>query len=385
MAPATSTSKARKLPVINDGVPPAINDKCTLRRNVAVQPYGRCSVCSLKLSQCHAWQSSAMSFALVILILVPLIGHEAWILELSVASALALLVVQGMVNHKRTDELIFGQHQLSMASSSLRATNAALESARQGLEREVAARTEKLRHANVELAAANLELAELARKREAMVLEVSHDLRTPLTSVKGAADNLIDGIAGPLGESQLEYVAIIRDHAARLIGAIGRLLETARDASAPVVLQPTPVELGDLTREVVRSLQPIAEERRVEVEVSDAKVQTRADPEKLRKVIENLVGNALKFTNPGGSVRVAVEQDDADVRITVRDTGVGIPRSDLDRVFDRFYRGHEDRPGSGLGLSITRDLVRLHGGEVHVESSVGEGSVFSAVLPRVTA
>src|SRR5690349_19326409 len=103
MAPATSVSTGRKLPVINDN--------CALRRNIAVQPYGRCSVCSLKLNQCHAWQSSAMSFALVILILVPLFGHEPWMLRVSVGASLALLVLQGIANHKRTDELIFGQHQ----------------------------------------------------------------------------------------------------------------------------------------------------------------------------------------------------------------------------------------------------------------------------------
>src|SRR5262245_39267301 len=217
---ATSTSAVKRLPVLNDN--------CALRRNVAVQPYGRCSGCSLKLNQCHAWQSSAMSFALVMFLLVPLVSQDSWMIRVSVAASLLLLVVQGIANHKRTDELIFGQHQLTQTSEKLRAANASLEEGRKGLEREVAARTEKLREANVSLATANLELAELARRREEMVLEVSHDLRTPLTSVKGAADNLLDGIAGTLGESQREYVEIVRDHAFRLIEAVSKLLQTAR-------------------------------------------------------------------------------------------------------------------------------------------------------------
>ena len=377
MAPATSVSTGRKLSVINDN--------CALRRNVAVQPYGRCSVCSLKLNQCHAWQSSAMSFALVILLLVPLFAHEPWMVRLSVAASLLLLVIQGMTSHKRTDQLIFGQHELSRTSEKLRAANADLEDARRGLEREVVARTEKLGQTNVALASANLELAELARRREEMVLEVSHDLRTPLTSVKGAADNLLDGIVGPLGDSQREYVEIVRDHAARLIEAVSRLLQGARDQSVRVVLQPASVEVDALARDVVRSLQPIAEERGVAVEVSGASVETIADADKLRKVIENLVGNALKFTDRGGSVRVAVEQDAADIRITVHDTGVGMAEGEVDRVFDRFYRGRGDRPGSGLGLAITRDLVRLHGGDVLARSTPGRGSTFSAVLPRRAA
>src|SRR5258708_5000058 len=122
MLPATSTSEGRKLRVINDN--------CVLRRNVAVQPYGRCSVCTLKLNQCFAWQSSAMSFALVIFLLVPLVGHELWMVRLSVASSLLMLVIQGVVNHKRTDELIFGQHELARTSESLRHSNRELDKTR---------------------------------------------------------------------------------------------------------------------------------------------------------------------------------------------------------------------------------------------------------------
>jgi signal transduction histidine kinase len=377
MTPATSPSAIRKLPVIND--------RCSLRRNVAVQPYGRCSVCSLELKQCHAWQSSAMSFVLVVLILVPLIAHVTWAIQLSVAGALLLLVRQGMVNHKRTDELIFGQHEIATASQTLRETNTALEHARQNLEREVAARTESLRETNMALAQANLELAERARQREQAMLDLSHDLRTPLTSVKGAADNLLDGIAGPLGESQREYVQIVRDHAERLIGAISELLQAAAGQDVRVVLELAAVDVLALARDVVRSLAPIAADKGISVAVRGMPTETFADRDKLRKAMENLVGNALKFTNEGGVVQIDVAQDEANVRITVEDTGVGMAPGELEQVFDRFYRGSARQAGSGLGLSITRDLVRLHGGDVLARSVPGEGSAFSAVLPRRAA
>src|SRR5688572_4189297 len=244
-APASSRGM-RMAPVTSKRLP-VINDNCALRRNVAVQPYGRCSVCSLQLRQCHAWQSSALSFVLVMLILAPLFVHEAWAVKLTVAASLLLLVIQGTSNHKKTDDLIFGQHELAQARSNL--------------EGQVAARTESLRDANIALARANLELEELARRRERMVLEVSHDLRTPLTSVKGAAENLLDGIVGKLDESQREYVEIVRDHAERLIGAINKLLDTARQPEPTVDLELAPVDVGSLARDVARSLQPIAEER----------------------------------------------------------------------------------------------------------------------------
>jgi signal transduction histidine kinase len=364
MAPVTSTSTGRRLPVLNEN--------CALRRNVAVQPYGRCSVCSLRLRQCHAWQSSAMSFFLVILILAPLFVHEPLAVKLTVAGALLLLVVQGISNHKKTDDLIFGQHELAQA--------------RGNLEAQVAARTESLRQTNIALARANLELEALARKREEMVLEVSHDLRTPLTSVKGAAENLLDGIAGKLDESQREYVEIVRDHAGRLIEAIGKLLDAARQPEPTVDLELVAVDVGALARNVARSLQPIAEERGVDLEVeTSGTIDTFADADKLRKVMENLIGNALKFTDRGGSVGIAVARRDGDILVTVEDTGIGIGEKDLAHVFDRFRRGRvDDRPGSGLGLAITRDLVRLHGGDVLVSSEPGRGSTFSAILPRMS-
>jgi signal transduction histidine kinase len=364
MAPVTSTSTARRLPVVNES--------CALRRNVAVQPYGRCSVCSLKLRQCHAWQSSAMSFGLVMLILAPIFLHELhepWAVKLTVALALLLLVVQGAANHKKTDDLIFGQHELAQA--------------RQNLEAQVAARTESLRQTNIALARANLELEELAKRREQMVLEVSHDLRTPLTSVKGAAENLLDGIAGNLDDSQREYVEIVRDHAQRLIAAISKLVDAAREPEPTIDLDLGPVDVGALARDVARSLQPIAEERGVDLVVNAGEVEAFADADKLRKVMENLVGNALKFTDRGGTVRVGVACSEGNVRLSVEDTGVGIEEKDLAKVFERFHRGRDtERPGSGLGLAITRDLVRLHGGDVVAQSAPGLGSTFAAVLPR---
>jgi signal transduction histidine kinase len=378
MVHAMSTSTAKKSLAV-------INGNCSLRRNLAVQPFGRCTVCTLKFEQCHAWQSSSMSYVLVVAILVPLVVHEAWAVQASVAAALALLLLQGVVNHKRTDQLILAQHELSRTSDELRAANRKLEEARMGLEREVLVRTERLRETNVALARTNLELAELVQRREHMVLDLSHDLRTPLTSVKGAAQNMLDGLAGPLTADQREYVEIIRDHAERLMGAVSKLLDAARACVVRVVLETAPVDVGALSREVVKSLQPIADERGVHLHVRAPVAQTLADGAKLRKVVENLVGNALKFTDRGGTVRVEVSPDPDEVRVVVEDDGIGMEADHASRIFDRFYRAREDRPGSGLGLCIARDLVRLHGGDLLVKSAPGQGSTFAVVLPRGAA
>jgi signal transduction histidine kinase len=173
----------------------------------------------------------------------------------------------------------------------------------------------------------------------------------------------------------------VRDHAERLIGAIGKLLQAARAELVKVELDVEPTDVAALARDVVKSLQPIADERGVRVEVQGAAAEARVDPGKLRKAMENLVGNALKFTDAGGAVRVEIARGDDGVRITVEDNGVGMTEEQLGRVFDRFYRAPGGRPGSGLGLSIARDLVRLHGGDVLAKSRAGHGSAFSVVLP----
>ena len=358
MAQATSTL-GRPLPVINQN--------CALRRNVRVQPYGRCSVCSLHLPQCLAWQSSALSFVIVVLALVPLVVHDPWIERLTIALVLGLLVFQGMLQHKRTDELILGQHRLARLSA--------------GLEREVEARTAKLREANEALARANLELEELANEREKMVLDVSHDLRTPMTSVKGAAQNLLDGIAGPLADAQRDYVEIVRDHAERLVSAVSELLERARRGVVSIELRPVPLDVAELATEVIRGFRPMADDKGIRVLLVGGPTPCVADAEKLRKVVENLVGNAIKYTERGGEVRVELEHGPGEIRVRVKDTGTGMSEAQATRAFERFYRASE-QPGTGLGLAITRDLIRLHRGDITLKSTPGAGSEFSISLPE---
>src|SRR6185369_17043194 len=201
--------------------PQAINQNCVLRRNVETQPYGRCSVCSLQLKQCHAWQSNGYSFALV---LVP----AGWPQKLLAAMLLGVIVWQGLVNHKRTDELIHGQHRLMGLTQELRGKQLLIEQQNDNLAAQVDARTAELREANMHLAAANLELLELDQLRSAVLSNASHELRTPLTGILGSAQNLRDGLAGGLTQSQQEYVQMIESDSARLIRVVNELLEWGR-------------------------------------------------------------------------------------------------------------------------------------------------------------
>jgi signal transduction histidine kinase len=346
----------------------APNPNCVLRRNVKVQPYGRCSICALRLRNCHGYQASVVSFGMIILALATTVVPAGWPLRLTAFGLIGLVIVEGLANHRRTDQLIYSEH--------------ALRGHAQRLEAAVADATRELRDANRALATSNLELIETDRMRDALVANVTHDLRTPLTAIKGAADNLLDDIAGPLSEDQREYVGIVRDHATRLTGTVNDLLSSARLGAGQVELRPEPLDVHGVVEDVADGLLPIARERRVRLEVRGRAARVSADRDKLRRAVENLISNALKFTDEDGNVTVDVTEEADAVEVAVRDTGHGIPADELPRLFERFYRGSARKPGTGLGLSIARNLVRLHGGDITVASVAGRGSEFRVRLPR---
>jgi signal transduction histidine kinase len=356
-----------------------------LRRNVETQPYGRCSVCSLQLKQCHAWQSNGYSFALVVLALSLVLVPAGWPQKLLAAVLLGVIVWQGLVNHKRTDELIHGQHRLMSLTQELRGKQLLIEQQNDNLAAQVDARTAELRDANMRLAAANLELLELDKLRSAVLSNVSHELRTPLTGILGSAQNLRDGLAGGLTQAQQEYVQMIESDSGRLIRVVNELLEWGRLQSGHIQLQRSPVALYPLLDEVFMLMRPAAQQKAVKLELADGDplVSVEADADKLKQILINLLDNAVKFSRPDSSVRVRAEPMTTALRILVEDQGPGVPPEDVPHLFERFFRGRAAgvTPGSGLGLAIAKNLARLHGGDITLKSSPGQGSIFTLNLP----
>jgi signal transduction histidine kinase len=361
-----------------------INQNCVLRRNVETQPYGRCSVCSLQLKQCHAWQSNGYSFALVVMTLTLLLVPPGWPQTLAGAALLGVVVWQGLVNHKRTDELIHGQHRLMALTQELRGKQLVIEQQNANLAAEVHARTDDLREANIRLAAANLELIELDKLRSAMLSNVSHELRTPLTGILGSAQNLRDGIAGGLTQAQHEYVEMIEGDSARLIRVVNELLEWSRLQSGHSRVQCSLLALQPLVDEVFMLLRPAAESKGVSLEFNAGPASTiEADADKLKQILINLVDNAVKFSPVGAAVELRSELGPSELRLFIADQGPGVAPEDAPHIFERFFRGHasDSTPGSGLGLAIARNLARLHGGDVTLRSVPERGSTFTLSLP----
>ena len=215
--------------------------------------------------------------------------------------------------------------------------------------------------------------------RQALLADVTHELRTPLTVVAGGLEAMLDGVH-PMDE----------DHVAPLLAetaVMDRLLDDLRTLSlaeaGALPLHREPVDLASLAEEVAAANRARAGTAGVTLSVvASEAVVTSVDPVRVREILGNLVGNALRHTPAGGSVTIEVGVDGGEAVMTVRDTGEGIPPADLPRVFDRFHR-RADSGGSGLGLAIVRDLAAAHGGSVEVESDgvPGNGSVFRVRLP----
>lgn len=239
-----------------------------------------------------------------------------------------------------------------------------------------------------ELEQVNARLQELDRLKSSFVNLVSHELRTPLTSIRGYAEFLEDHIGGALTQEQEGFVGQIQEGAIRLQVLLDDLLDFARlDAgSFKLTLQET--DLASQIRESVKSLRPQALEKGLNMEVllSDEPLPLLGDPRRIGQILINLIGNALKFTPPGGRITVAARTTASEVRVEVRDNGPGIAQEHLSHLFERFFQvdttDTRKAGGAGLGLSISKALVEAHGGKIGVETAPGKGSTFWFTLPR---
>ncbi|HLL16890.1 MAG TPA: ATP-binding protein [Pyrinomonadaceae bacterium] len=248
----------------------------------------------------------------------------------------------------------------------------------------------QLTASNAELNEANMRLRELAEMREEFLALTTHDLRSPLTVISGVISFFTSGRLGELSPEQKNMVRMMERNTQNLIELVNDLLDAAKLESGTLQLELVDVNLRALVGEICESMAQLAREKGLtltaEAAQGDLPNVVRADRAKLRRVIVNLLSNALKFTPRGGHVSVRVElAGDNLARIAVADTGVGIAKDDLPVLFDKYeqarHRATRGEKGTGLGLYITRQLVELHGGMISVESEVGRGSTFSFTLP----
>jgi len=225
---------------------------------------------------------------------------------------------------------------------------------------------------------------EAVRARENLASSVSHELRTPLTSIIGFLELAVD--SPELTDETRRMLEIAARNSERMLGLVTDLLQTASDKDGTLTISPVRCDIADLARQSVESAQLAADHRGLTLTAMVGRpAVTVADPFRVRQVIDNLLSNAVKYNRTGGTITVAVHTDESSVRVDVSDTGVGVSPDDLSHLFDRFFRTGSARSsaivGTGLGLGISRDIAKLHGGTLSVTSEVGVGSTFSLILP----
>lgn len=222
-------------------------------------------------------------------------------------------------------------------------------------------------------------LDRLFRSQQRFLADVSHELRTPLTSVRGNLD-----LMSRFGRYDEESMAVIQDEMERMSRLLGDLLLLARADTGGLPLRHEPVELDNILFEVYRQVSRIEKSVTVELTAVD-QVMILGDEDRLKQLLLNLVDNGIKYTQPGGAVRLSLAKDNGWARLSVSDTGIGIPAEDLPHIFDRFYRVDKARSraqgGSGLGLAIVKWIVQAHGGGIQVDSTPGQGTTFRITLP----
>jgi len=242
----------------------------------------------------------------------------------------------------------------------------------------------------LELRVAMLDLLESNKAKDKFLANTSHELRTPLNSIIGFSDMLLGDVYGELNEQQRSRVQIIRDSADYLLRLINDLLEMAVLAQGKLQLDLQEMDLHEVVPAVASIIRQQCEEKgiRLSLQLAGGRLPITADPTRIKQVLYNLLSNSVRFTPEGGTITVTTASGPEEVKIAIRDTGIGIPEADLYHVFDEFYqaenRSSAGRGGFGLGLPLSKKLVEAHGGRIELGSRVGEGTTVTIYLPIQT-
>ena len=230
-------------------------------------------------------------------------------------------------------------------------------------------------------------LNELERLKSEFIANVSHEFRTPLTSLKEANNLMLDGIAGRTTEKQQRLLGIIREESDKLIKMIHDLLDLSKLEAGMVRYNFMPSDISIVIEKCVDEMRLLAEGKHIDMnmDIGERLPIVLMDSEKIKQVITNLLSNAVKFTPDGGRIIVKGFEEDANIRVEITDTGIGISKEDIGRIFDKFQQAdtiiNKKIRGTGLGLSIARHIMEAHKGSIWVESELGKGSSFIFLLP----
>ncbi|MDJ0951997.1 MAG: ATP-binding protein [Alphaproteobacteria bacterium] len=293
--------------------------------------------------------------------------------------ALAAGNLQHRISVDGYDEFATLAHSFNAMAGDLERNQRDLRHARDGLEQTVAERTKELKTANARL-------NELDKTRRRFIADISHELRTPLTVIRGEAEIALRGETKPSEEYRATLQRVV-DQAAHTSRLVDDLLFVARSEAGGARLKLEPVALGELVQHVCADMAVLAARAQVELAVRTGTdpITVSGDRGRLKQLLIILLDNAIRYSKPGGNILVDMLPGPSGAVVHVRDQGVGIPPDELERVFDRFYRGgnavRQNAEGSGLGLPVAKAIVEAHNGDIHIESVLEGGTTVTATLP----
>lgn len=232
----------------------------------------------------------------------------------------------------------------------------------------------------------NKKILEADKAKNEFIANISHELRTPLNAIIGFSDVLQSKIFGELNSKQLEYISDINSSGVHLLGMINEILDLAKIESKVLKINKKEFKVKDSILEVINIIMPLANKKKISIEKNFIEdVVIKADYQKIQQILFNLLSNAIKFTPEEGKIEITLEKTNKKAIIKVKDTGVGIPKKYQGKIFGKFIQLHsaytKNESSTGLGLTITKELVELHGGKISLESKVDEGSTFIIELP----
>lgn len=243
---------------------------------------------------------------------------------------------------------------------------------------------------DIQLTVANDKLTLLDKMKSEIISVVAHQLRTPLAAIKWTLKILLDEDVGTVSPAQKELLTKGFDSNERMINLVNDMLAVDKLESGKLKYSFVPVQFENLVQEMIGTLLPLATQKNIRVEFVTPEQplpKIRIDPEKMRDVLQNLIDNAIKYSKDNTTITVGVEMKEKELHFWVRDTGIGIPEEEKDKIFSRFFRAenavHTQTDGSGLGLFIALSVVRRHGGNISFESTLNQGSTFHVLLPFI--
>jgi len=343
-----------------------MNDiKCLLVKMTGKRPFNRCKFCERQIQECFGIQFFIIAAAIIGLLITTFFISDlpALVLDIMIVITLLIMLLSYLAD-KETNEIVLNNVILSQMNKELE---------------------DKVKQRTTELQGSNDELTKINRTMNDFVGIINHELKTPITAVISGIEVIKSRGIDKLDESQKNLIGVMEKSGWDMLKLTNNLLDLSKIEAGKIVIYSECLVFSKLLEEVVQSLKPEAEKRKVNLNVNiDRSITTIfGDSVRLKQVFFNIIDNAIKYSKENGNVDIKVTDSDKHIILEVKDSGIGISKENMGSIFDKFTRRVAGIKGTGLGLYITRSFVEAHKGNIEVDSEYGKGTTFKITLPKV--